>query len=169
MDQLPVSEMRRVVEQEAFNNAKGRIEASKKIREELSKRKVGLPKPPIEANLRTIEGMSQQGEAGRLAGNQETYFDIRGYQEARANVTYVSPKGETVTEQLVSFVKADQKGQPEIYKNSDGFSVLNADLYDSKLPSHKHAMGNDYDQHMLPRVDGKGAYVGIVTVQTSKR
>jgi len=169
MDQLPVSEMRRVVEQEAFNNAKGRIEASKRIRAELSNKVAGGPRPPIEAKLQAIELASKQGEVGRLAGNQETYFDTRGYQEARANVTYVSPKDETITEQLVSFVKADQKGQPEIYKNSDGFSMLNADLYDSKLPSQLHAQGNDHNTHMLPRVDGKGAYVGIVTVQTSKR
>ncbi len=83
-------------------------------------------------------------------------------------MTYVSPTGETVSEQLVSFVKADQKGEPQLYKNPDGFGHLNADLYDSKRVSGKHAMGLDYNMSKIPRVDGKGNFTGIVTIQSGK-
>ncbi len=80
MDNEP-AEIKKIADQEAFNKVKGRVEACKKIKLALE-RKVGQARPPMEATLDQLEAESEQGEAGRLKGNQEVMFDVRGYQEA---------------------------------------------------------------------------------------
>lgn len=167
-----MSEIREIPQQElesqAFQQAKIRIEKSKRIREDI-RPSGGKPysKQRVE-EIRGIETGSEQGEQGKK-GFQEMVMDTRGYQEQRFNMSYKSPTGETLTEQLVFFVKLDANGQVEWLTDKDAKTLaLNGDLYESRIISHKHAQGFNYDSFTIPRVDGRGAYTGIVTLFKSK-
>jgi len=157
------------LEAQAFQQAKIRIEKCKRIKEDI---RPGGGKPYSKERvdeIRGIEMRSEQGEQGKASGLQEMVMDTRGYQEQKFNMSYKSPKGETVSEQLVFFVKPGANGQAEWLTDEGGKTLaLNGDLYESRLTSHKHAQGTNYDSYTIPRVDGRGAYTGVVTLFKSK-
>jgi hypothetical protein len=112
---------------------------------------------------------SEQGEAGKKAGLTESVIDTRDYQPNRYKVVYTSPQGEEVTEELIMFVKLSPDGQPQFVTAENGQALaFNADLYDSRLSSHKHAQGVDYGVTVLPKIDGRGAYTGVMSLIEGK-
>jgi hypothetical protein len=157
------------LETHAFQQAKNRIEKSQRIRADI-KPLDGKPRNNQRVEeIRNLEKRSEQVEQGKISGLQELVMDSRGYQEKRFNMPYKSPTGDIISEQLVMFVKPDENGQPEWLTDDSGKPLaLNGDLYESRLTSRKHAQGNDYNSFTIPRVDGRGAYTGVVTLFKSK-
>jgi len=153
------------LEAQAFQQARIRIEKCKRIKEDI---RPGGGKPFSKERVEEIRGIevrSEQGEEGKTSGLQEMVMDARGYQEQRFNISYKSPKGEVISEQLVSFVKLGANGQAEWLADESGKALaLNGDLYKSRLTSHKHGQGTNFDSFTIPRIDGRGAYTGIVTL-----
>lgn len=164
---IPVKEMS--VEQQAFQQAKTRIEKSQRIKADLKDLKTGQPKSANHLQrvqeIRDVEAKSEQGQAGSEKGAEELVIDNRGYQEQRIKVNYKSPDGKVVSEELVMFVKLGTSGQPEFLRDPIGkVWALNADLYDSRLTSNIHPKGLDYQRTVIPRIEGRGAYSGVVSL-----
>lgn len=160
------------IEDQAFSQARVRIEKSQRIKTDL-RGEVNKPKSPLYqqrvAEIRQIELNSEQGDAGRAKTTEELVIDTRGYEEQRMKLQYKSPKGDSIQEELVMFVKLGTNGQPEFLRDQLGRTLaLNADLYDSRLFSQKHAQGIDYKRTVIPRVDGRGAYTGVVSIIEDK-
>ena len=152
------------LERDPFNQTRDRIEKCKRIGNDLRPSKGNPYDVRRVGEIRGIEAKSRQGEAGKESGFQEIVIDTRGYQEKRFSMTYFSPHRHSVAEELVMFVKTGKNGQPE-WLILDGQPLsLNADLYDSRMLSHRHAQGIDYETKMIPKVDGRGAYIGIVSI-----
>ncbi len=161
------SEMQhKVLENDAFRAARVRIEKSHRIKEDLKPSNGNPYDRERVQELRNIEMRSEQGQAGKESGLEELVLDTRGYQEHRLTQKYLSPDGKSeISEQLVFFVKMSDKGQPEWLRDSSGnVLALNGELYDSRLSSQKRAQGSDYDSKVILRVDGRGAYTGVVTL-----
>lgn len=119
--------------------------------------------------VRDIEMRSEQGDEAGKNGLEELVFDTRGYKPTRFQVDYVDSQGKTITEDLIRFAKQGDNGQEVYLKFPDGRAVAgNASLYESRLTSRRHAQGVDYATKMMPRVDGRGAYTGIVTLIEDK-
>lgn len=165
------------LETQAFRRAKTRIKKSSRVAADLRDKKAGEPYSEAykqrEAEVRQVEMKSEQGEPGRQIGKEELVIDARGgYQEKRFAMKYTSTRGteEPISEELVAFIRAGTDGQPEFLKDEDGKTIaFNAELYDAKLTSQKHAQGTDYDAFTIPRIGGQGEYTGVVTLFQSKQ
>jgi hypothetical protein len=147
-----------------------RIEKSKRIKEDV-KPSDGRPynKERVE-EIRDIEARSEQGDKSKESGLEELFVDARGYQVSRFKVNWKSPEGQNLEETLVMFLKQDKSGQPDFLKDNSGkILALNADLYESKITSHKHAQRYDSDTFTIPRIDGSGRYTGVVSLVQDKK
>lgn len=152
------------LERDPFNQAQMRIEKCQRIRNGLRPPEGGQYDRLRVEEIRGIEAKSRQGKEGEKSGFQELVIDTRGYQEKRFRMTYSSPNGRKVAEELVMFVKTGKDGHPEWITLDGQPLALNADLYDSRMLSHRHAQGIDYKITMIPRIDGRGAYTGVISI-----
>jgi hypothetical protein len=156
------------LESNLFDQAKTRIEKSQRIGNDLR------PSGNTEFNrqrlaeVRAVEARSTQGDEGKESGFEDLVIDTRGYQEKRFRMSYSSPNGQEVSEELVMFVKTGKDGQPEWITHDGQPLALNADLYDSRLQSKLHGQGKDFNVNMMPKVDGRGAYTGVVSIVESE-
>lgn len=154
----------------AFSETKARVQNAKKTREGIRP----SDGRPFNRNLvdefRHAERFSEQGDKAKETGFEEIFIDRRGYQDARFQMHWTSPDGqETVAEDLVFFVKGGENGQIDYLTGKDGKpTALNADLYDSKLHSSRHAVRTDSDLFSVPRIDANGKFTGVVTLQSDK-
>lgn len=159
---------RRILDAETFRQTQTRIEKSRRIREDLQGDNP-QKRERIE-EIRNIEAQSKQGEEAKQTGFEEIVLDTKGYQEKRLAMMFTTPDGkQSISEELIAFVKTGENNQLEYLKTSDGrIPFLNADLYNSRITSHLHDEGMDYDVKAIPRVDGRGAYTGVVSIIESK-
>ncbi|MFH0749929.1 MAG: hypothetical protein V1917_03410 [Candidatus Gottesmanbacteria bacterium] len=153
----------RKLELPQFQQAKIRIEKSARIKNDLLPTH-SSPNGQRLAEVGNVEKKSVGLKEGDKSGLSEIAIDIRGYQEQRFKMNYVSPDGKNITESLVFFVKTSQAGQPEWLTVGGQPLALNADLYDSRQPSNIHGQQKDCARTFIPRVDGRGAYTGIVSL-----
>lgn len=169
MTEFAPPEIKQQVTAENFRKAVLRINASRQIRDDLLEgREVGKPIPEKSAQrreqIRMLIMESKQGEEGRRKGKEEIVFDVRGYQEMKTKAVYISPTGEKAEENLIAFVKLNNKGEPEIYTHPDGYKFLNADLYQiGSFFTYKIYNDGRRDFH-IPRVGPDGQFTGTVRV-----
>ncbi|MCL4353115.1 T3SS effector HopA1 family protein [Patescibacteria group bacterium] len=155
---------RQSLETQAFQQAKIRIEKSQRIRGDLQPPEGQAYNRQRVEEVRNIEMRSEQGEEGKRSGFEEILIDTRGYEPKRFRMTYENPQEASISEDLIMYVRMGQNGQPEWLTLQGQPLALNADLYEGRLASHKHAQGTDYKATVMPRVDGQGAYLGITTI-----
>ncbi|MBI3620453.1 hypothetical protein HY214_04930 [Candidatus Roizmanbacteria bacterium] len=154
---------KQVLEASAFNQARVRIEKSRRIKNDLKPATGNFNQRRLE-EVRTVEMRSEQREEGKRSGFEETLIDTRGWEEKRFLLTYVGPNGQEIKEGLVMFTRLGKGGQIEWLTTEGQPLALNEDLYDGRLNSHRHAQGRDYRAAVMPKVDGRGAYTGVVSI-----
>lgn len=137
----------------------------------------------IEKNRRIADDLKHAGDrrrqrleeiepVGLLHGDE--YVDARGFKEGRYRMTYVAPGGGTIDEIVVIFFRPTP-GEPLwlTMKDGDGGAVplISADLFDAKIVSGSHATPADrsYETRTIPRVDGRGAFIGVYSVAIDAR
>ena len=139
---------------DAFNRAKIRIQKSARIKDDISPSD-GRPYSRHRVDeIRNIERRSEQGDAAKETGLEELFVDARGYQKVRFCIKRFSPDSkDSITETLVSFVRPTSEGGVEHLQLGGKLMALNADLYESRLISHQHAQGIEYDIFTIPIVN----------------
>lgn len=151
-----------------FRRARIRIEKSKRIKDDISPADRKQQNRDRVQEIRGIEMMSSQSaKEGEML---EEMFDARGFRALRTTLEHTSPDGQQViSEDLVFFVKPSENGQLEYLVDQSGKRIgCNSDLIDSRLTSQKHASGRDYNVFTIPKIDGRGAYTGVISLQVDK-
>lgn len=164
------AEIHREIDPETFGPLKIRVEKSQRIKEGI---RPGGNKPFDQARvdeIRDLERNVNLRERRPDTIEQDMQLDSRGFQAQIYPVSYKTPDGQILKERVVMFVKPGENGEFEFMKDSQGRTMaINSDLFDSKLKSDIHAQGMDYDTFTIPRVDGRGAFSGIITLRTDKK
>lgn len=159
--------------QTEFDGTKIRVEKCKRIRDDLKSTPAGerytIAAQQRQEEIRRVEMKSKQGEKAKKGGLEELIIDTRGYHEKRFTRVYISPTGEKISEELVMFVRIDKDGKFEWLTLEGKPLALNANLYDSRMTSQLHAEGLDYRVKVIPRINERGAYTGVVSIIEDKK
>jgi|GEM_PF-2547802 len=159
--ELPVQNL----EAPAFSAAKIRIEKSQRIAADLKPQDGRAPNQSRITEVRDIERRSAPGPAAAKSGLKEVVIDTREYQERVLKAKYKTDSGAEMSEELVMFFKLGRDGQPQFLTVDGQPLALNGDLYRTRLDSQLHKPEKNVKTTVLPRIDGRGAYTGIVSIR----
>ncbi len=150
-----------------FEGMKIRVGKYSRIAEDLG----GIP-PLRKQRVNEIQAIErrihERGRGDEKSGRHERLVDTRGYREARRTIRYVSPTGDTFDANVVMFYKKE-KNTVEWLASDGRTIVLDAGLYENRLPSTLYNQQSDRIVHYIPYVDDRGAYNGVITIIEEKR
>lgn len=150
-----IPEQHHQLEQQAFNWTKSRIAASERLASAL---KIRDPQKVREVQ----DAIVQKGFEGH------NRINARGYEENRTRMVYHSPDGkESVSENLVFFVKAGANGEPEMLQNeNDKPLFFNASLFDANFSAQSYTVRITEEQIIdVPHVNHQGEITKVDMVR----
>jgi hypothetical protein len=161
--EVPIQEKHKSLETQEYQWAKTRIEASKRIANELYQ---GVHVGPAHLNNPSVL------EIGSLIRERRHYgglADARKYDEQRIKMIYhSSDETGSVSEDLVFFLKPDEQGHPEMLEVEGKPLFLNGDLFDAKYPTRLTHNIEEPDIY-VPNVDHTGKITSFVRVMGKGR